>query len=161
MAIPIAAQAAATAVAKYGPQVFDAARGALTRATSGRLTDPAQITNYVKASPERMAVVATALVGAGVPVNEIISSELSGKTEFLNNLRQRLVQIAGAMREEAVQRGSRAAPAPSIADTADDEVRIERVKAALAVFGSSDRYFLSAGLTSDDFAWYERMKRKF
>lgn len=159
MAVPVVAQAAATAVTKFGPQVKDVAMRALSAATSGRVSVPEDIKKYVQSSPERLAVVTSTLVRQGVPVDDLISVELAGSKGFMDNLRARLVSIASSMRDEAIANSSKAAPAVTVADTAADEVRAARVRAALAVFGTPERYFLCQKLAPDDFAWFSRMKR--
>lgn len=156
MAIPAAAAAVASKLAQYAPQIQAGASAALAKFTDNKVKSPADIATYVGKSPERLAVVASAAVRAGMNPNEVFTDNIVGSSAFLMKLRDRLGAAAASLSAAVDTRGF--GPQVTVDDTVSDEVRARRVRAALRVFGSAENYALSQGLTSADFAWFNRMQ---
>lgn len=161
MAIPAAAVAAARAAAKYGPAVLDQARAQLAKVTGGKVTDPANVAAYVGNSPQRMSVVAGAMVRSGFRVEDVLPADIVGEDKHLQQIRASAMEIVGRMQNQYAA-GSDKSLQQSSSDIAADMLRVERVKTALNVFGSARAYTLcmpNGGIPADDFVWYDRVVR--
>lgn len=159
MAIAQAAMAASSAVVKYAPQVYNRSMELVSKATSGRVKSIGDITNFVKDDPRKFSVVAGALATAGVLPDDLVPRDLAAINPHLSQIRRTIETIAVSMRDQ-YDRGSDQIVAATDADTAKDVLRKQRVEAVLAVYGTSDKYFLchpNGGIPRADFTWYKSM----
>lgn len=161
MAIPLAAAAAAQALQTYGPAVMEKAKSAVKAATSGRVTDVAKLPDYVGASPQRMAVMADALVRSGVRPDDIIPPDLAGTTPELKKIKDAAYALASKLQARFTA-GADPTIVPAAAEqAAGDLLRVKRVQAALRVFGDEATYFLcnpNGGIPASDFAFFRSMR---
>lgn len=162
MAIPALAAAAGRAAIRYAPTVYDAAKSALSKATSGKVTDPTQVATYIGNSPQRMTVVGDALIRSGVSVDDIFPMDIVKVQPNLMAMRQAAHALADRLGQQFSAGSDKVVPAQSSADMAADIIRIKRVNAVLDVYGSEERYFLchpNGGVPPEDFAYKRAIQR--
>lgn len=152
------AKQAASAAAKYGPEVLSRANELLKKTTGGKVDNISQLAGYVGTNGARAKVSAEALIRSGVSMDDLFPSELLQSDPKFAQLRAELSALAQSMRARYDQGSDQTLGAN---DVAADVVRARRVRAALSVFGSEERYFLvnpTGGIPATDFAWYRAMR---
>lgn len=122
-------------------------------ATIGRVTKPADVVPYVGSDPNRAQVVATNLAKEGIDPDLIFKGvDLTGPV--LKRAYEQAKALYANIQNEIDSRGL-------AADGTDDQqvnaavvakVNAERVRIALEVFGSAERYAAVQGLTKSNFA---------
>jgi len=158
MAYAQVVQTAGQLATKYGPQVAELARKQLAKATGNKAT-PETLGSYLGNSPQRLKIATEAMALAGVNVNDLIPEDVAGNNRIFAQIRASAINLVGSM-QARYDAGSDKTLSSGQDDIAKDELRRERVKAALRVFGSSKAYFLcipNGGIPVEDFVWYERI----
>jgi len=158
MAYAQVVQTAGQLAVKYGPQVAKLASESLAKATGNKATTET-LGTYLGNSPQRLKIATEALVRAGVNVDDLIPADVVGQNRVFAQIRQSALGLVGNM-QNRFQAGSDQTLSSGQDDIAKDELRKERVKTALRVFGSAKAYFLcipNGGIPVDDFVWYERI----
>jgi hypothetical protein len=162
MAIPALAAAAARAAVQYGPAAYDMAKTALAKATNGKVTDPRQVTTYVGNSPQKMQVVADALIRSGTNPNDIFPQDIVQTQPALQAMRDGALRLAANLKQQFDAGSDRVLPGQTANDAAADIIRLQRVQAVLRVYGDEKTYFLchpNGGVPASDFAYAKAVQR--
>jgi hypothetical protein len=162
MAIPALAAAAGRAAVQYGPAVYDMAKNALAKATNGKVSDPKDVASYVGGSPQKMTLVANALIRSGVNPNDIFPSDIVATQPALQAMREGAMRLAANLQQQFNAGADRVIPGQSANDAAADAIRLKRVRAVLEVYGNEEKYFLchpNGGVPASDFAYYKMVQR--
>jgi hypothetical protein len=156
MPVPVLAAGARTLLTRYSPQVMQAAKRALAQATSGKVTDAADIPKYVGSSSQRMTVVGDALVRSGVAPDEVFPLDIVQSNPQMMAARTAAMALGQQLAAQFAAGADKVVPGQSSTDIAADVIRLKRVKAVLSIYGSETNYFLchpNGGVPPADFAY--------
>lgn len=162
MAIPLIASAAASAVAKYGPGAYEAAKTMLVKATNGKVSSPTQLVEYIGKSPQRLTVATDALVRSGSSVDEIFPVDIVRTNPTLMMMRNAAQELAVSLKGQFDAGADKVIGAASSDDAAKDVIRITRVQAVLRIYGDEKTYFLchpNGGVPAGDFAHVRALQK--
>lgn len=162
MAIPLVASAAASAVAKYGPGSYEAAKNMLAKATNGKVSSPSQLVEYIGKSPQRLTVATDALVRAGASVDDIFPADVVRTNPTLMMMRNAAQELAVSLKAQFDAGADKVVGPADVSDAAKDVIRISRVQAVIRIYGDEKTYFLchpNGGVPAGDFAHVRALQK--
>lgn len=159
--ISTVATKASSALSKYSPAVIEEAKKQLGLATGGK-ADVANLTAYVGESPARLKVATESLLRSGVMLGDVLPRDLVGTNAQLKEVRASAETLVGMLRAAVGARGDHTlSQDASLANKiATDALMKKRVKAALEISGTAERYFLAfpnGGIPMGEFTWYQQI----
>lgn len=145
MALPALALRAGTAIASLDPatqtKILDKIKSVTGVGTTSQDAGTS-LASYVGKSPERAQVLTETLVRQGINLSDIVSSDIAGQNQVLAKVRAGGLKVIETLRNQNSAHADRSISQDIALITPSLLVSIKRVRLALQMYGTPERYFL-------------------